>query len=116
MADTIPAILASGNYVQVDLLIALPRSTDQNLWVKPSWRGYRPVDAIPVVRVQEMPIGLEFSIEAQFLPSEGIWQIAAVAVSYQGGLLFVAPMEQNALAISTSPLPIKIRGLINSVI
>lgn len=116
MPKTIPEILLSGEYVQVDLLLAVPLSTDQRLWIRPTWRGYAPVDAIPVCTVRNQPVGLEFSIAAQFLATEGLWQIAAVAVSYQGGLLFVAPMDQSSYATSITPFPIKVRGLINSVL
>lgn len=116
MASTIGEIIASGATLEIDLLIAVPSNSDKSGFAKPSWTGYRSQMAAASVRANTLPAGLAFRINCQFLAFWGVWQIAAVAVSYQGNLLFIAPLNATKFCTPQTPFPVEINGLINGVI
>jgi hypothetical protein len=113
---TIPEILASGAWLEVDVLMSVPSTSTSAAFAKPTWTGYRSQLARASVQVNSLPAGLAFRIVCQFLAAGGIWPIAAAAVSYQGQLLFVAPLDSPSYCTPQTPFPLSITGIINGVI
>lgn len=116
MSRTIADIIISGERLNVDLLLAIPRNSSLGVWVTPGWRGYASVFGYPIVKSRDREIGLAFEIACQFLPTEGIWPIEAAGVTFDGSIIMVAPFLPSATCTSITPFPVVIRGILNAVL
>lgn len=116
MSRTLAEIIASGDPLEVDILQVVPANSSRAGWAVPGWQGYRSVVAYPVVDKNSLPAGLAFRLNCQFLAKSGAWPIAAVAVSYQGSILFFAPLENPNYCTPQTPFPVEIHGLVNGVL
>ena len=116
MANTIFELFRSSSPVEIDLLLTLPQSNDRSEWRLPAWRGYQSVFGFPLIRTQDQNGNAAFSIDCQFLASEGVWLCEAFAVSYQGDAIALGPFRTPVLVTAVRPLPVSITGILNGVL
>jgi hypothetical protein len=92
MADqTLYDALAANPTIQVDLLSAIPASSDRSTWSLAPWSGYLPQTTTLLTQAVGGPVnGLCWDFTIDFFVPSGSWPINAVALSLAGIAFAVA--------------------------
>lgn len=102
--------------VQVDWLTEFPVSTDPSTWVFPSYSGYGPNFFPLVCELTQSPNGAYFEVGGDWYLPLGTWHLAALAVSYRGNVLCIAPWNPEIDVGGGGLWPFQIKGSVQAVL